>query len=234
MKIRWSGLIADAIGKFGGSTIYNGRTGPVFRNIRKAKNPNTASQIDVRSAVRLFSGSWKNLDPTKIIAWNAAGADTKKKNAVGNSYTSSGFDLFIAVNCVANFFGITVQIDDPPLMTAPTINGNIANMDATGGITPSFLVDIPIVSTGDKLMLFATPQMSAGRSNAKGKFRPIKLFTAGAAQVGYDMLADYTAVFGTLTIGKKVFLSCQYYNIAGASPVSYDGGVELSGKIKTP
>lgn len=232
MQIRTNGLIDQVNGKIGNLTAFSGRIGTLVRQIVIPRNPQSAGQVGVRAWHAYAASAWAGMTDSDRIAWNTAALEFRKTNALGDKYSSTGFNLFMAVNDTAQFMGQSTFEGVPPALTAPTNNGNLANEDFTGGVTQTATIDIPLVSAGDILVIYATAQLSQGRYNFKGRFRPIKYCTAGAAQVGYDIYAEYTAVFGTLVTGKKLALKCQYYNIAGGSPRVYLGGPELGPIVK--
>jgi hypothetical protein len=59
---------------------------------------------------------------------------------------------------------------------------------------------------GAKLLIFATPQLSAGVSRpAKRSYRLIAV-TAAAAASPANILTAYTAKFGALVSGRKIFI----------------------------
>ena len=224
MRIKFSGLIADASGKFGGSTIYDGRTGPVMRNIRRPKNPNSPAQIGVRASFRNNTTSFRSLSVVQIEAWNAAGKMFMKKNKVGNSYHSSGSALYSAVNDTAAYFGLSPVSLVPSLSEARNV-GNLSNLTASvvSGIQ-TLTVDIPTVPTDQILMIEATPCLSGGVAFAKGKFRPIQQFPTGSAQTAYNLLPDFQDQYGNLLAGKNIQVRARIYSTTGMSPLKQYAG----------
>ena len=226
--IKFSALVSGMSGKLNGSKIYKGRSGGTVTNKVKPTNRNTAAQIGVRSYLRYFSGLWKTIGASSIAAWNSYGLGISRKNRVGDVHHESGFNAFIQENARAKYLNSSAaDVTLPPAQTAPTLNGNIANPVAVGGSTQTFVLDIPLVSTGDKLVISATPCESAGKTFVKGKFRPILRESAGAAQTAASIVAAYTAEFGALVTGKNVWLRCEYFSVAGSKIPHYIGGADI-------
>jgi hypothetical protein len=142
-----------------------------------------------------------------------------------------GFNFFMALNLTARYFDpASADIVTPPSPIAPTNNGNIANL-VLDSAPQTVTIDLPLVSSGDLAILEATAQTSAGVSNFKGKYRPIKYLPAGSQQLAYDATGDYTAVFGTLIAAKKISFRFRYYGTAGPTYRKFYGGAELAGKV---
>ena len=226
--IKFSALVSGMSGKLNGSKIYKGRSGGTMTNKVKPTNRNTAAQIGVRAQLRYFAGLWRGIGAILIAAWNAQGLSTPKTNRVGDSHHTSGFNLFILENTRAKYLNpAAADITAPPAATAPTLNGNIANGVAVGGSAQTFVLDIPLVSVGDKLVISATPGQSAGKTFVKGKYRPILRESAGAAQIAASIMSAYAAEFGAIETGKAIWLRCEYFSIAGSKVHHYIGGADV-------
>jgi hypothetical protein len=244
IQLRLSGIITDMAGKLGGSTAYHGRTGLTLKNNHRGKNPSTAAQVGVRSSFKDASAGWKILTDPQMAAFISAAKARKRTNKVGLSFTGSGAAYYSAVNDTASWFNsaainsslpapITLPITTPPSGLDAQYNGNIDTLvlkNVAG--TQTFTLDIPLISAGDCAVLEATPNLSNGVSNPKGKFRPIKYFAAAAAQSAADVLAAYQAEFGDLIVNKKVFVRLRLYKLAGNNVLKQYSGTELSGQVK--
>lgn len=241
--LRLSGNISEMAGKLGGSVFYRGRTGLTMRNMRHGKNPNTINQTDRRSQFSSASGNWRSILSSKQLAWIAAAKLFPRKNKVGAVIYGSGSSLYGSVNDYAAYINfcrvlsgavapITLPIVDPPSFAPPVNGGDIATFAAenVGGVQ-AMVIDKPLVTAGDVLYVEATPQLSPGIHNPKGKFRPIMAFGAAAAAPATDILSEYQAQFGDLVGGKKIFIRAYYYNLTGQSPVRYSAGAMLSAVV---
>lgn len=244
MQWRLSGLLADVAGRFGGSVVFAGRTGLTMRNMRKGKNPQSAGQTAVRAAFALWSSFWRSLSAPEILAWNQAAKLIPRKNKVAGSFTGSGASFFSAVQDTADYVNVRANADGqpdvytlpltvPPVGIAPVNNGNVANFDCenVGGVQ-AMVLDIPKVEADNYLIVEMSAQVSAGRANAKGLFRPIQGIGPGAATPGANMLAKYQAVFGNLIGGKQIFVRARLFDTTECSPVKTYAGGELSGTVK--
>jgi hypothetical protein len=228
MRIKYSALVSDVRGKLNGSKGSKSRSSHTLLNKVKPVNRNTAGQIGARADIRYYSHLWgQQTDPIRA-AWDALALQVSKKNSFGDSYKTTGFNLFMAVNCKAKFFSQAGDVTTPPSLVAPTLGGNIAHPLPNFTTSVSFVLDIPAVATDDILVVYATPMVSAGRSFVKGQFRPILFQTAHASQAALDILSAYAAVFGNPVKGKKVYLYAQYYSTVGKGTNKYYAGAEVS------
>lgn len=81
---------------------------------------------------------------------------------------------------------------------------------------------------GSKLVVFATPQLSAGINRpAKRSYRQI-FVTAAAAASPANVLSAYTAKFGALLSGRKIFMRVQVITSAGIVSSSTDTSVVIT------
>ena len=74
-------------------------------------------------------------------------------------------------------------------------------------------------TTGSKLMVFATPTLSAGTKFVKNKLRLVGVFDGGIAG-STDFWPEYVAKFGTPTVGANIYVGVRVINANGqASPL---------------
>ncbi len=217
LKIIFSGLISEVEGKLNGSKLYKGRNNYIMSNKVKPKNPNTFTQASVRAGLRQYAATWQTLTQLQIKTWNEAGVGVSVKNKIGTAHDLAGFNLFVAENQrqqVATPGGAIVV--NPPTHTGDIVPLNASNLVMVGGVTPSVLLDIPAIPTGQVMVIYATSCLSPGKSFVKGQYRPIATLAAHAAQPGYDFTSGYEAVFGTPVTGKKAYFKWETMSTAGS------------------
>jgi hypothetical protein len=232
-RIQLASNLDDARGKIGNIVYSKGRSVHTQRKRVKPTNPQTSYQSQIRAYVKQFSTAWRSLDPAKIIAWNQQALDLMKSNVFGGKYHTTGHKLFVAWNSQAFMNGATVQINDPFTVTVPAVV-QISALNGTGGSTQTLTIttDIP-VPTNSSLILEATPQISAGISNAKGKYRRFSILPGGTVAGVQDVYDDYQARFGDLITDKKMFLRAfTTNNDALKQVILYKAGNETATKLK--
>ena len=224
----------DVRGKIGGIVYSKGRSVHTQRKRVKPMNPQSSYQTLVRSYVRQFSVAWRALDPDNIIAWNEAALQVQKSNVFGGKYHTTGHKLFVAYNVEAFLNGATVQIDLPFTLALPSPVG-LASIDPDSTGTPKFTVTLDANPTANSdVVVFATPQMSAGISNFKGKFRRIGQYAAADfANGATDIITEYTDRLGDLISGQKVAVQVYYTNTdATKKCMKFKAGAALAKSVK--
>ena len=210
MKVKYSALISDMRGKLNGSVASKNRYGQYFRNKITPSNPQTITQVEQRARLAQFSRQWRTLTVAQRSAWNGAVSGWTRTNIFGDVVTPSGNILFNRLNLnIATAGGSSILLPPSPSDVATPESLSLA----VSSVTPSFdMTFAPTPVPADfTLVVEATPQLSAGIENANNKFRILStVASAGASPV--DLLADYTARFGTLQQGMKVFVRISFIN----------------------
>jgi hypothetical protein len=140
-----------------------------------------------------------------------------RTDSLGQSYTLNGFMAYCSVNNLKALAGDASVSAAPALATPSTILTATITLTAAAFSIAYTPTPMP---TGTKLIAFASPQRSAGRS-FEGDFRYISISAAAAASP-FVILTAYTAKFGVPVVGNRIFVSL----------ISYFGGFE-SGPLIT-
>lgn len=192
-------------GSYGGITSSRNAFGQYVRTRATPVQPRSESQLGVRARLSRTSSAWRALADGVRAGWASLGLSMRRTDALGQSYTLSGFQAHGAVNNVLAVAGLAM-VDDAPALVTPDAPTNIAlaidpgTFDVTFAPTP--------VPADTYLFLRVSPQRSAGR-NFEGDLR----FLASTAPAGAsptDLLAAYTAKFGAPVEGNKIFVSATF------------------------
>ena len=223
----------DIRGKIGNIVYGKGRSVHTQRKRVKPSNPQTSYQTQIRAFIKQFSSAWRSLTQDQITAWNQAALQLMKSNVFGGKYHTTGHKLFVAWNTEAFMNGASVEITDPFSVTIPAVV-QISNFDTTLGppYTMHFVTDIA-VPANSKLIVEATPCISPGISNVKGKFRRIAEIAGGTASGTQQIYADFQTRFGDKVTGKKVFIRAfTTNNDASKQVMLFKAGAELAKIVK--
>jgi hypothetical protein len=125
-----------------------------------------------------------------------------RTDSLGQSYTLDGFQAYCSVNNVKQLCGDATVSDAPALGTPSTIL--TATVTLTAAAFSIAYTPTPMPAS-TRLIVFASPQTSAGRSFTND-VRFIQV-TAAAAASPVNVLAAYTAKFGVPVVGNRVFIS---------------------------
>lgn len=211
-KVKYSALMSDMRGKLNGSVASRNRAGAYLRTKVTPSNPQTVAQVQARSLLATFSQKWKTLTEEQRLAWSGVVDQWSKTNVFGDVVNPTGNTLFTRLNININLAG-GAQINVPPLpLGAPALTSIGLDAAFTGQAMQLNFAATP-VPAGMAMYVEATPMMSAGIYNAKAKFRHVVTLPATTAD-GEDIADAYTAKFGALVAGQKVFVRAKMIRIA--------------------
>lgn len=231
-KVKLSAIISDIRGKLQNVVFTGSRSGLNIRTRVKPSNPNTSFQSVVRALFAIATAAFRELSEVNIALWNSVAGQGNKNNVFGDSYRTTGHKLYVAQNVTNGLFGDGTEITTPVTPDVPTSVGISAiNFDSdpeTATVTLGNNVPADTV-----LVVTASPQLSAGVSNATGKLAVIKTFPAATHSGDLDIATEYVAHFGSLVKDKKVFVQCYLTNTHATLKVTkYKQGAELCAKVK--
>lgn len=98
MIARTSALVGAISGSLGSITAKNTRTGLVLAHRPAKINPQTQSQLTVRTSYSFVVRTWKARTDAHRLAWNRLATTFPHTNSLGVSRALSGFQLFVKFN----------------------------------------------------------------------------------------------------------------------------------------
>lgn len=195
-------LIEPRSGSLQGLTSSRNRYGQYVRSRATPVNPNSTAQGAVRTRISVNAAAWRDLTDNQRAGWESLGSQMTRTDSLGQSYTLNGFSAFVSVNNNLAAAGDAL-VDAAPALVTP--EGLLtATITSTGG-TLSIAYTATPLDTGVKLLVYASPQRSAGRA-FEGDLRLIGV-TAAAAASPYNALSAYTARFGAPVVGNRIFFA---------------------------
>ncbi|MBA7565552.1 hypothetical protein ES708_07237 [subsurface metagenome] len=211
MKTKWGALVVDGRGKLGGHVASKNRAGSYFRTKVTPVNPASIYQVNVRNRFGGLSSAWRGLDPGDRVAWNAAVAAFAKTDVFGDLRNPSGFNLHQLLNNNLINIGIA-QIATPPLPEAVDAFTSLLIEASTGGETLTITFEPEIVGT-HRILLLATPGLSAGISFVKSEYRQLTYLNA-ANTSPHSAGVAYIAKFGAIPAkDTKIFVRLVQINL---------------------
>lgn len=163
--------------------------------------PRTVAQTAQRARLATAATAWRGLTATQQAGWTAFGNSFKVTNSLGQSNNLTGLQSYTKVNTV-NALNGDAQVSTPPALPA-FIPLTITGMTVTAGTQLLELAGTSPAS-GTKYMMYGTAQKSAGVTFVNN-FKYLATFTV-ATTGNFVITTPYTAAFGALVIGKKVFI----------------------------
>lgn len=210
MKIKWGALVVDGRGKIGGQVASKNRSGSYMRNKVTPVNPATLAQTVVRSQLAALATGWRALTAAQRASWIGAVEGFSKTDIFGDIKNPSGFNLYCRINMNLNLVNTATLSTAPAPTDVPVEYLALATVDVGVGddISLTLTDQVPV---GVKMVVSATPSLSAGINFVKSEFRKIEVIDAETA-TPVDVKTTYEARFGTPTVGSKVFFEVKFVN----------------------
>lgn len=209
-KVKFSALISDMRNKLNGSVFSKNRAGAFLRNKVTPSNPQTVAQNAARALLTSFSQGWRALTDAQRQAWNTAVSDWATTDIFGDIKNPTGLQLYVKVNTNITNAGGT-PVSDPPLKVGVSAVDSISVAAAAGAGTMTATFAPSPVPADTTLYIEATEQLSPGINNATSRFRAVSTVAAAGTSPA-NIFAAYTAKFGSLIEGKKVFVRVKFIN----------------------
>ncbi len=208
MKAKFGAIVVDGRGKAGGHVFSKNRGGSYMRTKVTPSNPQSNSQQSTRASLTRFAQGFRALTATQIAAWNNAVDSFKSTNIFGDVKNPSGINLYVRLNTLVILAGGTA-LTSPPLPAAVAALTALSATAAAGTPALSVVFAPTPVPANHTLVIEATRQSSPGVSAFKGKSTVITT-VAAAGTSPVDMLAAYTAKYGTLVAGQKIGINAYF------------------------
>jgi hypothetical protein len=169
-------------------------------------NPNTTFQGAIRTRFAALSAGWSGLTAAQRAGWADLASGITRTDALGQQYTMSGSQCYMAIN-MCNLDAGNSVVADAPAKVSP-VSLLTATITSTGGTLAIAYTTTPLPA-GARLFVYASPQRSAGRSY-EGDLRLVHVSAAAAASPA-NILSAYITRFGAPVVGNKIFFSLQVY-----------------------
>lgn len=203
-KIKFSAMVSEVRGKLNGSVFSKNRGGAYLRNKVTPVNLQSLAQGKVRASLTNLSQSWRGLTEAQRAAWNTAVANFATTDIFGDIKSPSGINLYTKINLnLANI--AQAALTTPPLPSSVGVFNSLTITATASTAALSVAFTQAGIAAGQTVVVEATTQLSAGKNFVKSEFRKIGTFTGGTASP-YNALSAYTAKFGPLVAGQKIFI----------------------------
>lgn len=133
--------ISGLRGKVGGNVYSANKSGPYVKAWGRGSNPRSTSQTNHRHITTRFSQNWASLTNTERLTWDvyAALPAQDKTNSLGETYSISGFNWYVAINTNLNNAGALERNSAPTTGTPGTPIIQEARLATTASGTQSFI-----------------------------------------------------------------------------------------------
>ena len=209
-------MMVDASGKLGGQVFSKNRGGAYIRTKSTPLNPQTTAQMAIRGIFASISSAWSGLTEASRQSFNNLVSSYARTDIFGDLRNPSGKNLFqrLNQNLVISGQAQITECGQPQEVPFANLTGVTIENGATE-INLSYAGDV----TGSKVVVWATPPLSAGTSFVKNKLRQIAVLN-GAVGVPTDVAAAYIAKFGAFQEDSNIYFGVRVINSNGqASPL---------------
>lgn len=225
-KIKWSGIgIVDGRGKINGTVLSKNRGGAYARVKVTPSNPRSAAQMFVRSNLAFLAQKWRTLTQVQRDAWAGAVSNYTRTDVFGDVKTPTGYSLFMRINTALRDASTELFFNIP----APTME--VAGVESVNGVPGqnedpgSISVTFDDTATGNAYLLIdASPPLSQGVSTAGSRYKRIgneEVLDVSDPYAMTDFAAKYSAVYGSIPDGQKIFVRVIVMMPNGQRGVSY-------------
>jgi hypothetical protein len=199
-------------GSYAGVTSSHNRAGQYVRNRRTPVNTPTPRRTLIRSAFGAAASAYAGLTPAQQAAWIAAAAGHPITDALGQTITLTGQQLYVSVNTALANAGAATVSDPPSDFSVFDPSGDTGVFSLATGVT------LTLTGLGD-ITDFLLVAYSAPRS---GGVRFNKTFTQQSVSEGSSTTAtlstaDYAVLFGAPVVGQSVFVRLTPVSAAGVT-----------------
>lgn len=215
-KIKFGAMMVDASGKLGGQVFSKNRGGAYIRTKTTPLNPQTTAQMSIRGIFASISSAWSVLSEASRQSFNNLVSSYARTDIFGDLRNPSGKNLFQRLNQNLAISGQDQIIicSQPQEVPFANLSEVVLNSDDSE-INLSYSGN----ATGSKIVVWATPPLSAGTSFVKNKLRQIGVLV-GAEAVSVNIVNEYIAKFGAYNDTDNIYFGVRVINANGqASPL---------------
>ena len=215
-KIKLGAIVTEISGKLGGHVFAKNRGGAYMRTKSTPTNPQTSYQMAVRALFAYISGLWSALTDAQRESFRSKVEGFATTNIFGDVKNPSGKTLHQKLNQNLLNSGQT-KVDNCPDPADVPFAGlvSVAGAETVQALSAT----LSGITTGSKLIFYATPSLSQGTKFVKNQLRQIGV-VAGATAGAVNILALYTAKYGAVVEGDNVYIGVRVVNSVGqASPM---------------
>lgn len=215
MLVQFGAIVVAGSGKLGGHVFAKNRGGDYMRTKVTPLNPQSTRQTIVRALFASISSAWSSLTAPNRQSYEDKVGEYAKTNIFGQLKNPSGKALHQRLNQNLQNTGQAIQTTAPDPVAVPDAGFTTALYGLLAG---NFLLALSGNTTGQKIIVYATPQMSQGTNFVKNRLRQLEIFD-GVDAATLDIKASYDALFGLPEPGSNIHIKVVVVNVNGqASP----------------
>jgi len=205
MAIYTSGpAVASVSGSIGGTTFSRNRGGQYMRRRAIPSIVSSTYAMQIKAILAAQSQNFRDLTTAQRAAWYAYAQQNPVLNALGNAFTKSGHQAYVAINTRLSLISATL-LTVPPIAAAPdALLTYSQTMDIGAGTFAATFTATPLGATS-RLFTRAAVVNSPAVNYVTNLLRFVGV-SAAAQATGYDDEAQMVTRLGTLTVGQTLHI----------------------------
>lgn len=196
--------IVDIRNKINGTVFSKNRYGAYARTKVTPVNPQTDAQQAARNNLSTWSQAWRGLTESERQSWIDGAANFPFTDIFGNSKILSGQALYVKLNVNLQNVGGTALTACPAPVAIPAITGLSLVADDSANTVIVTFAPTPVAADFE-MVIYATPNVTAGKTFVKNLFRLVTSVAAAGTSPA-DISTAYIARFGDPVEGNKIFI----------------------------
>lgn len=214
-QVKYGALVTELKGKIGGTVFQKSTAGFIAKNKQDAKLMNSIGgslkMLSAKMGIQLsfvskVAQAWAALTDVQRNSFVAGAVNFPFKNKFGETYTASGFQVFMQLNLNQLFAG------EAMFTTCPDKADSINPVSFTAAWDPSgtFILTPTIApSANTYTKVEACYGSSKGRALNAGR---LKTVFGGKGAITIDIWNGYSALFGAFAAGSRIWVRLTYIN----------------------
>jgi len=204
--------VAAVSGSVGGTTFSRNRGGQYMRRRAIPTRSTTVYAQLAKAILAARSQAWQSLTAAQRAAWLGYAQQFPVLNTLGNSFTRSGQQAYVAINSRLALASAALLTAPPIIAPPPPLLTYTQTYDIGAGSVAAAYTTTPIAA-GVKLWIQACVLDSAGRAYVENLYRFVGLSAAAQASP-FDMQSLIEARLGTLVVGQTLHVKISTFDTA--------------------
>lgn len=196
MKYVPSALIGQMSGSQGSTVASHNRYGSYLRNRTIPVNPNSPAQSTIRALLAAFSQQWRILTAGQQTGWRSLSELLPRTDVQGQTIVLAGNIFYNSFNITRDSVSLA-RLDTAPALVEVPPSFNILDAQlSVGGPTMTLFPGIINGTATNRLLISATPALSAGITFVKPSLYRNITTIVGDTILASDVQAAYETIFG--------------------------------------
>ena len=213
--VKYGAIITDMKGKIGGTTFQGGPAGPVAKSTPETRSGSKLTKADAGrivnqpSLIATLAGGWRNLTDEQRLTWRTGAPNFPFKNRYGDSYTASGYQVYMSLNSQLKAPGITFLEECPTPITVEPLPSIAFSMTAADDMDLTVGAAVP---NGYRMGIWATRPFSFGNGPKASDYKLIRYQVNGDGTTN-NLIDDWEHIYGSFPASGLIYFKVQMISL---------------------